>query len=390
MSMSNRRFVAALGMFLFVTAAVSADGLKNALSSLQELRNFRGKAGEIRHLLDPVTVTVGTPGVVETGEESSYVAIHLKSIVLRGGARLSLRDGNGVEIWQRATDISTEDLWLPPVDGEKAILRCENVATASCDCHAVIDLFARGHALKQLETENKPPVGLRQVCGDCDLEDTSCPNLPAALQQRKKAVARILLAGTDTCSGFLVGDQGHLITNVHCIANEMEARNAIFEFGAEETDCSGDCTRVLKAPAERFERGAQWIGSDPTIDIAIVKLPAHLAQAVGHLVLRKSEAVDSENIGILQHPRGESRKYSIDNVRSTAGAPCGIGLPTTIAYLADTRGGSSGSPVISLQPAGDHAVIAIHECLGCPNRGIPSALVFQRLGHLLPASAFSP
>jgi len=386
----NNRFVALLGVSLLVTANASADKLKDALSSLQELRNFRGKAGETRHLLDPVTVTVGSPGAVETGEESSYIAIHLRSIVLRGGARLSLRDANDVEIWQRATAINTEDLWLPPVDGEKAILRCENATTASCDCHAVIDLFARGHALKQIETANEPPVGLRQICDECDLEDTSCPNLPAALQQRKKAVARILLAGTDTCSGFLVGDQGHLITNVHCIANETEARNAIFEFGAEEADCSTDCTRILKATAERFERGAQWVGSDPTIDIAIVKLPAQLAQTVGHLVLRKSEAADSENIGIVQHPRGESRKYSIDNVRSRAAAPCGVGLPATIAYRADTRGGSSGSPVISLQPAGDHAVIAIHECLGCPNRGIPSELVFQRLGHLLPASAFSP
>lgn len=371
----------------FATEDVPVD----PTAALENLRANRGKAGTVRNLPQPVTVTPAKEGVIETAEESTYVAIHLRSLVLRGGARLSLRDSGGTEVWQRSEEIAAEDLWLPPVTGLSATLRCENAAASPCDCHAVIDRFARGHEPDALQQENEAGLVQQAICGACEFKDTICP-LPAPLQNRKRAVARVLLAGTDTCSGFLVGDEGHLITNIHCIASETEARNAVFEFNAEEAACpaSIDCTQIKKAPAERFERGAIWVGRDPSIDVAVVKLPTVYATMFGSLKLRKTSASVQEGVAIVQHPRGESRKVSIDNVRSTKGSPCGSGLSVTLAYNADTLPGSSGSPVISLKPDADNAVIAVHECFGCPNRGIPSELVFQKLGHLLPASAFTP
>jgi hypothetical protein len=378
--------ILAAAAFARAVCAFAAD----PTAALQTLREVRGKAGVVRNLLTPITVTPGAPGLVDTAEESTYVAIHLHSLVLRGGARVSLRNDKDQEVWQRTGDVVTEDLWLPPVMGESATLRCDVGGGSKRDCHAVIDRFARGLEPSAIPDANKSEMTKQAVCGTCELEDTSCP-LPHALQSGKSAVARLLLAGTDTCTGFLVGDEGHLLTNVHCIGSEAEARNVVFEFNAEEASCREvDCTRIRKAPATRFERGAIWVGSDPSIDVAIVKLPASYPAMFGALKLRSSSATLHEALGIVQHPRGESRKFSIDNIRSTNGSPCGIGLAVTLAYNADTLPGSSGSPVISLQTGADNAVIAIHECFGCPNRGVPSQLIFQRLGHLLPASAFTP
>jgi lysyl endopeptidase len=383
----RRMLIAALLLAVGRTSVANDGPAVDPAAALQSLREDRGKAGEVRFLPTPVTVTRDAPGSVKATEESTYLAVHLRSLVLRNGARIRLLDGNGKEVWRREEAIAAEDLWLPPVSGELAMIRCD-APSSECDCHAVADRFARGFERAALPEKNKPELTKQQICGTCELQDTVCP-LPAALASRKKAVVRLLLGGTDTCTGFLVGDQGHLLTNVHCIANEAEARNTVFEFNAEEAECNADCT-VRKAPAERFQRGATWVGSDPSIDVAIVKLPSTFAAQFGSLKLRKSTAGLNESLGIVQHPLGESRKFSIDNVRSTSGSPCGAGLPTTFAYNADTLPGSSGSPVISLQGDLDNAVIAVHECFGCPNRGVPSELVFRKLGHLLPASAFVP
>ncbi|MGZ5443332.1 MAG: trypsin-like serine peptidase [Thermoanaerobaculia bacterium] len=364
-----------------------------AAAAIAVLRDQRGKSGEIRSLVEEIRVSPGHPGPVETAETSTYLAIHLRWLVLRGSARVRLLDAHGREIWSQKGDIATEDVWLPPVAGESAVLVCETLENDECDCEAIIDQYARGFSVASLDAANVPAAGLREICGpECELTDTICPSIPAPLAPRKSAVVRLLLAGTDTCSGFLAGDQGHMITNVHCIASAAEVKNVIFEFGAEESSCPGtiNCDDIKKAPAERFERGAHWIGSDPTIDVAIVKVPSHYAQTYGYLRLRRTGPSMYENLAVIQHPRGESRKYTIDNIRSTTSAACVAGLASTVAYMADTRGGSSGSPVISLQPAGDSAVIAVHECVGCPNRGISSSLVVEKLGHLLPPSAFVP
>ncbi len=383
---------AVLVSMTLASLALADEDAEKIEKSLGALRALRGKAGVQRNLPDDVTVTPGHPATIETGEESTYVAIHLKSLVLRNGAALVLRNEEGTEIWRTTEEITAEDVWLPPVPAESARLACENTSASSCDCDVVIDRSARGHDLASLRQQNHPELELSEICGDCNLEDTVCSTLPAPLKNRRKAVARLLLGGTDTCTGFLVGDQGHLITNVHCIANENEARNVTFEFGAEEPVCppTVNCNQMVKATASRLQRGAVWVGSDATIDVAIVKLPASFAQTFGHLVLAKRLPNPHENVGLVQHPLGQSKKYSIDNVRSVGGPACGDGLPATIGYKADTLEGSSGAPVISLQQGLGNGVIAVHECLGCPNRGIPSLLVAQRLGHLLPQSAFDP
>ena len=40
---------------------------------------------------------------------------------------------------------------------------------------------------------------------------------------RAKAVARLLIGGTSACTGWLIGSEGHLLTNEHCIHNASDA-----------------------------------------------------------------------------------------------------------------------------------------------------------------------
>ncbi|MEM9488550.1 MAG: hypothetical protein AAGC55_05370, partial [Myxococcota bacterium] len=67
-----------------------------------------------------------------------------------------------------------------------------------------------------------------------------------------------------------------------------------------------------------------------------------------------------------------------DAVITTMTAPaCTGGAPVPdVGYQADTRGGSSGSPVLGYN---DNLVVALHHCANCPNRGVPIDAIISDL-----------
>jgi len=202
--------------------------------------------------------------------------------------------------------------------------------------------------------------------------------------------------GQLACSGWLVGSEGHFLTNAHCIANAQEAIATTFEFGAEG-DCSEPCDSWLACPGTVVVSGAEWInvpGAD-TLDFALVKLPKSVPATFGHLRIRNGSPV-KERIYIPQHPSGFGKKVAVlsgsegpasgyAQVRSTSIGACWGDLNrNNVGYLADTDTGSSGSPVIAYV---DHMVIALHECPGCPNTGIPMALIVPKIRGFIPSDS---
>lgn len=391
--MSHRFSVAFTLLVLTISlhAQQPAPGTALAEAAIRALTQSRAKIAEVLSVPKPIRVVPGSPGVARVTQPSTSIGIHLSSLLLGNGARLTLLDPAGATVWSTDQPTNGTDVWLPPVPGQAAHLRCD--AESATDCTAIIDKIARGFSPKKIRDENEASVDLRQICGSgCELRDTICPQLPPALSVSKNAVVRLIISGTESCTGFLVGDLGHMLTNMHCIADTAAAQHVVYEFGAEEFTCPAtvDCTRVLKAPPRRVERGATVVDKDVFLDVAVVQLPKIYAEIYGFLQLRKTGPTSEEGLAIVQHPRGESRKFAVNHILPIGGQACATGLATTVAYNADTLFGSSGSPVISLAPNGDHAVIALHQCVGCPNRGISSALIATRFQNTLPASAFTP
>ncbi|TMW66697.1 hypothetical protein Poli38472_014009 [Pythium oligandrum] len=228
------------------------------------------------------------------------------------------------------------------------------------------------------------------------------------------AVARLIKTDPDgprsACTGWLLGSQGHLMTNHHCIKDADEANRTNFEFMVQSPTCDNSCKSLgdCRDYGKEESIGSDFIYANEKYDYAIVKLrkkPCLLNGKYGYFSLRRAEPVEKEPIYMVQHPNGGGKmitfEQDIDNTGS--GASNSGTMPAIVevvndenelgdfwtSYFADTEPGSSGSPVVS---ATSHQVIALHSNGACKNSGAPSHLIIKdieanNLG--LPADAFA-
>ncbi|KAJ0406935.1 hypothetical protein ATCC90586_000196 [Pythium insidiosum] len=215
--------------------------------------------------------------------------------------------------------------------------------------------------------------GEESVCGSDESQDAVC--LPSAMYSPSRSVARLTIrkdSGFNIafCTGFLLGCEGHLLTNQHCIRNWMDALNTMVEFMAE---------------APRL-RSATLVAVSTELDYALVKLTpddgsavSALVSQVGYLQLRASGPRLDEEIYIPQHPLGWGKRIATTasgrpgRIESMSVDTCG---GRDAGYYVDTQEGSSGAPVLATS---DHRVVALHHCGGCPNGAIPSTRLLEDL-----------
>ena len=247
--------------------------------------------------------------------------------------------------------------------------------------------------------------GLRQptsICGYDQSEEAICQKTSnPSMYQESKAVLRILLNGRAHCTGFLVGDEGHVLTNWHCIKSKYEDMAAYqFEAMAESESCSESCAYPSACPGTYINsKPLTFIttGGSMEKDFTLLQLaPEDREEAVanfGYIQLRESGPVLEEEIYVPQHPEGWGKRIAMKDgdkaakiIDLNAGDFNGCG-ENQVAYRADTRGGSSGSPILSTS---DNYVVAIHHCGGCSeygNTAISSSVVLEDLAEFLPESA---
>ncbi|GLE04613.1 hypothetical protein PINS_up013583 [Pythium insidiosum] len=218
------------------------------------------------------------------------------------------------------------------------------------------------------------------ICGSDDTRPAKCFASTATATDRvyasSRAVARLLIKGQLSCTGWLVGSEGHLLTNYHCLGEPGQAASVDVELGAESASCADECRTKGGCPGVVVASTTTVVASDAALDYALVRLntTADLS-AWGFLRLRVAGAVVNETMYLPQHPRGFAKRIaavvddgSAARIEKVDGSSaCG---DHRIAYSADTDGGSSGSPVLA---ARDHAVVALHSCgvvsLPCENSG---------------------
>ncbi|KAF0683745.1 Aste57867_24215 [Aphanomyces stellatus] len=258
------------------------------------------------------------------------------------------------------------------------------------------ELLAQTQALGQKE----------QACGADDSVHAVCrynQTTPTrSMYAYSRPVVRITVnpnnpAGSDLCTGWLWGSEGHLITNNHCIGNVADAKTAQFEFLAEAFDCNAAIASTCPGVVEAIS--ATFITTNVTLDYTLLKLNKSLAIKYGYLQATSptTRIAIGLPIYIPQHPRGGCKLISsVDDdkaspVRLTSLQTPGCDNKGGFKYNADTDGGSSGSPVLSV---GDNTVVALHYCggTGCNNAGIPMASIVTDLlaKQLLPPCAVAP
>ncbi|KAF0704265.1 Aste57867_7394 [Aphanomyces stellatus] len=192
-----------------------------------------------------------------------------------------------------------------------------------------------------------------------------------------QAVARLWLKDDYFCTGWLIGSEGHLITNHHCIADAAEAKVVKVELGAECTKCDDPANnQQLKCPGVQVANSTTLVITDAVLDFSLVKVDvtdsAALVAKYGYLQARDGPAVLDEGIYIVGHPGIKPKRFALLNddgkpakITNTS-TPSSCDEADTYGYNVDTEGGSSGSPIVGVS---DNKVVALHNCGGCTATG---------------------
>ncbi|GLD93069.1 hypothetical protein PINS_up001661 [Pythium insidiosum] len=182
-----------------------------------------------------------------------------------------------------------------------------------------------------------------------------------------------------------------MLTNHHCISSDDEAVNTVFEFGGEGATCDIKCDRAFGCRSKTRFTG-QFVAADEELDYALIKLDVNPTGDFGFLQIRESGAELGERIYIPQHPSGWGKRVAVKTDDGEFGQVSSLTQPgcafDQVAYYLDTRGGSSGSPVIGWA---DQSVVALHHCGACPNTAINMNKIVPHLRErgLLPQCALS-
>lgn len=241
----------------------------------------------------------------------------------------------------------------------------------------------------------------------CTTNDANDETLEAACLQysttvfaRSRAVARLRVHksfGTVFCTAWLLGCEGHVLTNRHCVSSENEANTTTVEFLAQGTSCNQSCASPLACPGEIVATSTEIVAFSPADELDyVLLLPAtneslslqSMVQRYGFLSLRDTSATLQERVYIPQHPGGFGKRIALKyddafgEVVSLQETGCNA-KEEHIAYMLNTGGGSSGAPVIANE---DGNVIGLHYCGGRSSRTlhdyyrIRSRRIYLRLG----------
>ncbi len=322
--------------------------------------------------------------------DATYIAPHFSRMDLPKGAYLIVRSPDGTREWEyrgegkEGLGRSGEGFWGIHIAGETAVIELYSVRPVRAGA-VVIDRYARGFV--DWEAMSAEP---ESICGTDESQWAKCYQTSQATAYNKsKAVARLLIGGSSACTGWLVGSEGHVLTNEHCIGTASAAQNVNFEFMAEGSTCSTSCASWGACAGTVVATTSTLIKVNATLDYALVKLPTNPTATYGYLQMRNSGAVLNERIYIPQHPAHWGKQIAMVAGGANAkidslSAPACSGGTSDLGYAADTQGGSSGSPVLGYS---DNLVVGLHHCGTCPNRAVPINAVITSLGTSAPANS---
>ncbi len=322
---------------------------------------------------------------------ATYVAPFFSRFELAPGDYVIVRSPDGQRSWRyerfgKGELGKTEGFWGIHIPGDRAVIELYSRGL-NHGFGYTIDRLARGFV-------GSVPPDQEAICGVDDMDWAKCYEASEPrIYEESRGVARLLINGTGLCTGWLVGDEGHLMTNNHCISTQAAASNTNFEFMAE-----GECGEVcgqLQCPGVVVTTMSTLIQTNPTFDYSLLLLDTNPTGTYGYLQLRETGPVLDERIYIPQHPGGQGKRIAVESTDphdasgfgeiDTIGPSGGSILGT---YYADTSGGSSGSPVLGYS---DHCVVVLHlgtfGCAGMGNTGNVIDSIITDLGANLPNNA---
>lgn len=393
--MRFRASILALCLTLLPSAICLAQGLPNDLPSAGPVQV--GEVVEASYETPHPYSGAGAVGFALVSKQeihlsgATYVAPYFSRFELAPGDYVIVRSPDSRRSWRyerfgKGELGKTGGFWGIHIPGDRLVIELYSRGLNHGFGYA-IDRVARGFA-------GGFPVDPEAICGVDDMDWAQCyENTESRIYQESRAVARLLISGTALCTGWLVGDQGHLLTNNHCISSQAAASNTNFEFMAE--GACGEVCGQLQCPGTIVTTMSTLIQTNPAFDYSLLLLDTNPTPTYGFLQLRETGPEIDERIYIPQHPGGQGKRIAVESTDPNDASgfgeidqifPLGAGL--LASYYADTTGGSSGSPIIGYE---DHCVVALHQgTLGCAAQGNVGNVIDQiitDLGANLPSNA---
>ncbi|HAA23295.1 MAG TPA: hypothetical protein DCP28_32705, partial [Cytophagales bacterium] len=323
-----------------------------------------------------------------TNLNSAYVRIHFKNFDLAPGDYVEVLNpktderhiyaGGGKVVWAESRK-EISDFWANPIYGETAIVRL--YSSKPSDAYG-FEIDEVGYGFSEQEIAALYAKG-ETICGSNDMDEAIC-HVGTDRYTNARAVCRLLMNGSGLCTGWLVGSEGHVMTNNHCIGNSSTANNTTFLFDYEYSNCNGSGAQSGTVVAN----SSTLIKTSGAYDYALVKLPSNPTGTYGYLTMSSTAASNGDRIYIPQHPGGVRKRIAVvDDQSPYSGDIAAIrnAGSTRTSYYADTEGGSSGSPVLDYST---NRVVVLHNTGSCSsgNGGIPIGNVINDLGSLVPAN----
>ncbi|MGG8495352.1 trypsin-like peptidase domain-containing protein [Tenacibaculum sp. TC6] len=304
-------------------------------------------------------------------KNSAYIKLYFKNFDLAPGDYLEIKGSNNKEsiiyggqgkiVDTNMTMIS--DFWSKVLFDDKIEVKLYSSGKASKHKGFEITKVAYGYSEKKII--EKIASQERSICSSDNKERIACYQ-GTEMYEKAKAVCRLLIGGSSLCTGWLLGSEGHLMTNNHCIGSVSDAQNTDFMFNYQYQSCTG----TTSAQSDVVASSSTFIKTNSSLDYTLVKLPVNPTTTYGYLSLSSVAPVKGDRIYIPQHPGGRRKEISVNtDTDGTAGGFSRVYESSSesgqqVRYYADTEGGSSGSPVLDYN---SNLVIAIHNTGGCPN-----------------------
>ena len=334
---------------------------------------------------------------------ASYVKLHFSRMMMLPGDYLTVSDGKGKESYRydappllgsgTASGAGDVDKWAMSITGDTAVLEMHRGAADLLGVGSLlgrmgvqVDQVARGFS--KTEQSRVPEESLHapgrtgreeSVCGNDQSTDAVCYRTadPVAYT-RSKSIARLLIDGTELCTGWRVGPNNRMLTNNHCFDNSSAAYDTEVWFNYQCAACGGfDVFTPTKVWGDKV------VATDKTFDYTLFTVDSfEKVKKFGYLTLDTARPAKGQQLYVPQHPAGEPTR--IAGALGDRAGTCEVGdnaydgyaQNSDVSYLCDTEGGSSGSPVLSRKT---NKVVALHHFGGCPNSGVRGDLLFTRI-----------
>jgi hypothetical protein len=196
---------------------------------------------------------------------------------------------------------------VEPIAGDELLLQYEE--PVNVQFIGELEIAKVAHDFVGIVASNHRPLGISGTCNinvNCDIAD--------GLENIRDGVCRIIIKGTEICTGTLVNNTAldgtpYLLTAYHCISTDALAQTSVFLFNYESPYCGsidGDVSHSLS--------GSSLKASLDSLDFALVRLNNSIPDNFRPYLVgwnRKNTAPSSSMS--IHHPLGDIKKVSIDD-----------------------------------------------------------------------------